>query len=279
MKTIIVPTDFSDYSDRAVQAATKLAGKFGASIVLFHCLELPEKTNIADDEEFIEEIYNTRQNADLLLTKYTFPDDIIVRKVIRRGSVSEELNKFVETEKADLIIMGSHGVKGLKARFMGTNAQKTVRAVHIPVLVIKKGFSGSFENVVFASNFDEGEQDVFSKFVEFILPFNPTVHLLYIKDSDFWDMTYSLAQEVMQKFADIASPLTCETHIQRDVSSSGGVLKYIEKNSADLVAISNHERHPVKRIFMGSTVESLVNYAKIPVLSFDFNTETTETVS
>ncbi len=279
MKTIIVPTDFSDYSDRAVEAATKLAGRFGAGIILFHCLELPQKTNIEDDEEFIEETYNSRQNADLLLTKYTFPADIIVRKVIRRGSVSEELSKFVETEKVDLIVLGSHGVKGFKTRFMGTNAQKTVRAVHVPVLVIKKGFSDSLKNVIFASNFNESEQEVFSRFVEFILPFNPTLHLLYIKDSDFWDMTYTLAHEIMDKFVAIASPLSCETHVQRDFSSSGGVLRYIEKNYADMVAISNHERHPVKRIFMGSTVEALVNFAQIPVLSFDFEKEAVEEIS
>lgn len=279
MKTIIVPTDFSDYADRAVRIGTQLAEKFGIDLVLFHCLEIPAKTNEEDEQELIEEIYNTRQNAELLFSKYTFPADISVRKVIRKGDVTEQFSEYLQTQtSSSMVVMGSHGQTGNKSTRMGSNAQKTVQAAKIPVLVIKKGFKLPLENVIFASDFVEGEEEVFNKFIEFILPFNPTIHLLYIKDSDFWDMTYTLAYDVMQKFADLAAPLKCKTHVQRNFSASKGILNYIEAHYADMVVVSNHVQHPIKRLFMGSTVETLVNHAKIPVLSFDFVEEETPQV-
>ena len=57
----------------------------------------------------------------------------------------------------------------------------------------------------------------------------------------------------------------------QDLSVEHGIRVFAEELGADLIAISNHERHPVRRILRGSTVEALVNHAAIPVLSIDYN--------
>ncbi|MFT7452175.1 MAG: nucleotide-binding universal stress UspA family protein, partial [Patescibacteria group bacterium] len=49
-----------------------------------------------------------------------------------------------------------------------------------------------------------------------------------------------------------------------------GIRHLSDELGADLIAISNEKRHPIKRIFSGSNVEALVNHAEIPILSIDF---------
>jgi nucleotide-binding universal stress UspA family protein len=274
MKNILVPTDFSPCSKDAASVAYLLAKRCNATLHLLTSLDL------SPDWDILSSVYNMPDNAtqerirkaEVQINELKrWYNDIPVVTICTRLSLILCIEKYRREHGIDLIVMGSHGASGKSEFFIGSNTQKVVRAVHCPVLVIKKPVEDKLEwkKVVFASHFSEDEMPAFLKFKDFIKHFVPEVHLVAIHTSPL-DVPYPVQMESMKSYVDACSPLECFAHVYQDVSIDEGVRSFANEINADLVAISNHERHPAKRLLLGSNVEMLVNHADLPVLSIDF---------
>lgn len=274
MKKILVPTDFSYCAQYALDAAAKLAQQYEADLCIFHHLsQLPEDWHELMDLErnlqkgLQQEVYNAEVLLSNLKNKYPH---LSVETVYTGGKFAKAIQQIIAEKEIDLIVMGSHGASGKKEYFIGSNAQKVVRQVHCPVLVVKEAVKEiSFERVVFASGFGEQDKPALTQLVELVRPYNPTLHLVYINTDPFWGLPYSNIMQMMKEFKPLCMGLKCELHYFRDLSIERGIRFISENLKADLIAISNYQRHPLKRIFLGSNVEMLVNHADIPVLSLD----------
>ncbi len=275
MKKILIPTDFSYCAKYALDAAAKLAEQYKAELFIFHHLSnLPSDWNNMMDLErnlqkgLQQEVHNTEVLLSDLKSKYSY---LKVETGYAGGRFAKSLQLVVEQEDIDLIVMGSHGASGKKEWFIGSNAQKIVHKVHCPVLVIKEPLEEiAFNKVVFASGFGEQDKPALRELVELVKPFNPIIHLVYINTDPFWGLPYTTIMQLMNEFKPICKPLDCKLHYFRDLAIERGIRYISDDLDADLIAISNYERHPLKRVFLGSNVEMLVNHANIPVLSLDY---------
>ena len=273
MKNILVPTDFSACAKNAAGVAYLLAQRFGAKLYLFSSLNLPknwgEMTEAGRLQHAAVQTAIRHSETQLSELKRLFAD-VPVETVCDQRNLLESIGKNIREHGIDLIVMGSHGVSGKSEFFIGSNTQKVVRTVHSPVLVIKNPVEKiDFQKVVFASNFSEGEMSAFEYFKNFIKHFVPEVHLVSIHTSPF-DTPYPVLMEAMQPFEEACKPLVCKSHVYRDISIDEGIRSFAREWDADLIAISNHERHPLKRMLAGSNVEMLVNHSNLPVLTIDF---------
>ncbi len=274
MKNILVPTDFSACAGNALDAAVKFAEKFDAVVHLLHLAPLPvdwqerSGSEQAADPESRQLIANTevllREIAD------AYPN-LSMQTTVRGGKLADAITATVNEKGIDLVIMGSHGASGKSEYFIGSNTQKVVRSVHCPVLVVKHKLENiEFDRVVFASNFNESERDAFLRFKEFVKPFIPEIHLVMVHTSSLFDPPYTLSQEAMEEFKTLCHPFKCEIHIFRDFTIEKGIRSFSEEIGATLIGISNHNRHPIKRMLIGSNVEALVNHSNLPILSVDY---------
>jgi universal stress protein A len=136
-KNILVPTDFSEGADAAANYAFELAAKLGAKVHLLHAYMIPVfpedggvmRQLMAEthslSEKSLKEIADKHKNAGTsgtVLTKVGDPRDQILQSAL-------EL-------KADLIVMGTHGRRGIKRMFMGSVAESVVRTAPCAVLVV-----------------------------------------------------------------------------------------------------------------------------------------------
>ncbi|MCB0568764.1 MAG: universal stress protein [Phaeodactylibacter sp.] len=274
MQSILVPTDFSACAQYATEAAAQLAQRFQARLHLLACLDIPDNWSglPAREQQKFPEAQQQVHNAEVLLAdlqlKYAGLD---VTTAFRSGNVAREVARYAQAHGIGLIVMGSHGTSGKSEYFIGSNTQKTVREAHCPILVVKEPILDmSFDKVVFASNFTEEEKGPFLHFKEFVKHFVPEIHLVEIHTASLFDPPYILSQESMNDFRALCSPLPCKIHVHRNYSIERGIRVFSEEIGAKLIGISNHNRHPLKRMLAGSNVEALVNHANIPVLSIDY---------
>ena len=274
MKSILAPTDFSACAFQATEVAAKLARRFGATLHLLTCLDIPQNWSLlsarerAQLPEAQQSIYNTEVLFNDLRNRYS---DIEVKTAFCGSRLTVEVRQYVEQHAIDFIVMGSHGSSGKNEYFVGSNTQKVVRQVHRPTLVIKDPIEEvNFDKVVFASSFHENEREPFLKFKDFVKHFVPEVHLVEIHTSSLLDPPYFLSHEAMEEFRSLCAPFRCETHIHRNFNVERGIRAFAEEVGAKLIGISNHHRHPLKRMLIGSNVEALINHSSIPVLSIDF---------
>jgi len=274
LKNILVPTDFSYCAADALATAALFAQQFNASIHLLHVMtpadHWPKGKASTEERKALDdlELQQTMTSLQELASKYK---GINFNLKAEAGSLVDTVAKYAKDEDVDLIIMGSHGVGGKQEFFIGSNTQKVIRQVRHNVLVVKDTPSElNFKRVIFASNFDERDKDAFLRFKKFVAPFSPEVHLVHINTDPFFELPYGIMKGVMAEAETLFAPLKVKSHYLKDFSVDAGVRHLSENIDADLIGISNHVKHPLKRIFSGSNVEALVNHSEIPVLSLDF---------
>ncbi len=136
VNSILIPTDFSEPSDAALQYATEMARAVGARLYLLH---VPGKTGENLEMNFPVGRFETsaRQRLDTLLS----PSDIERLRpeyAVRIGTPAEEIVRYADARDIDLIIMGTHGRSGVAHLLLGSVAEQVVRVAPCPVLLVRQ---------------------------------------------------------------------------------------------------------------------------------------------
>ena len=142
LQKILVPLDFSEYTDEIMNVAAQLAQKLGSTIHLLHVI--PNMDYFTPYESFLsgENLLNIQREIEREVRKDMEAvakkiKDIPVAKAIHTGVSVLEIVDYVRTEKIDLVVMGTHGRGGLEHILIGSVAEKVVRKSPCPVLTIR----------------------------------------------------------------------------------------------------------------------------------------------
>ena len=143
LKKIVVPIDFSQTSAQALPYAAALAERFGAEIILLHVIApvpLPLPFYVRRKlQESAGRVAKLAMDVKLSrLCEEAFDDEMHSRTLVRAGVPSDEITKAARSQRADLIILTTHGYTGLKHALLGSTAERVVRNVTGPVLVVRK---------------------------------------------------------------------------------------------------------------------------------------------
>jgi nucleotide-binding universal stress UspA family protein len=136
IKHILVPTDFSDSAERALSMAVELAQAFKARITLLHVWSIP---NVGYAEALTWPIDDMQKAARKALEDVRarvaklHPD---IEMVAEEGKDWRRILDVAKERKADLIVMGTHGRRGLPRLVLGSVAEKVVRLSPVPVLTV-----------------------------------------------------------------------------------------------------------------------------------------------
>lgn len=144
---ILVPTDFSDDSARALEYAEELARKFTAEIILIHVDQPLAPVMIAPefgtgfDMEAMgriaeEQRLSAQRELDKTINRLRDAGSK-ARGMLRVGAPFLEIINAAQAEAADLIVMGTHGRTGLSHVLMGSVAERVVRKAACPVLTVR----------------------------------------------------------------------------------------------------------------------------------------------
>lgn len=141
MKTILVPTDFSPHSEKALEMALKLAKLSGGSIHLLHCYQLHpggvSPYGIMVPVEFDEKIREAAAEALAAVEKQLEGEGVEVKAHITPSYPAEAVSELAAEIEADLIVMGTRGATGLQHILLGSVAERTLRMAPCPVLTVK----------------------------------------------------------------------------------------------------------------------------------------------
>lgn len=139
---ILVPTDFSAGSEAAWRAAQRLAGALGAELVLVHVfVETPLFFEGPFAGERVREVYaSARAWVQEQLDKWTADARATgrtVRAALRTGVPYQEIVAAARDERADLIVLGTHGRGGLDRALLGSVADRVIRTAPCPVMTVR----------------------------------------------------------------------------------------------------------------------------------------------
>lgn len=141
IRKILVPTDFSECSTEAFNLAAELAKQLGARLVVLHALDLApfERARTVGPSFDLPAVLSalerdTERELDAFAGAHP---GLVDRRILAHAAPVDAIVEAIESEKPDLVAIGTHGRRGFSRAVFGSVAEKIVRLSPVPVLTVK----------------------------------------------------------------------------------------------------------------------------------------------
>jgi nucleotide-binding universal stress UspA family protein len=275
IKKILIPTDFSPTAEVAMNQAAFLARLLRADLYLVHVLEyntfsfsvVPDTPPVLPARGKLEKIALQKLQEEAAAIKKDH--GIKCKMHVLHGVPETEILDFSKKNKISLIIMGTHGVKGYKEFFIGSNSHRVINISKIPVLTIqKKSGKAGFNNIVIPIDNSLHSREKVNMALEIADVCGSKIHVLGLPDSDedIDLLKMRLKVESVEKILK-KHKLPFKTSLVSDDNLADAAMNYAKKNKCDLIVINTGHESKLTGIFMGPFAKQIVNHSPIPVLS------------
>jgi len=251
LKNILFGTDFSSCSDAAFCYARSIAHRYGATLNVAHVMPTTA-TMVALSPEFGIE---AAAHEDLRVQGYikqiesqleTIPHRVLTPK----GRVADELARIIEEQNIDLLILGTHGRRGVRKLFLGSVAEETFRRASCPVLSVGPGVScepdpeARFRHILFATNFTHDSLAAVPYAISFAEEDEAVLTLLHFVEPPAGNVPAS-GNFLLHRLDDLipadAHPRChCQSQVEIGepfVSPAQGILDFAELREVDLIVL------------------------------------------
>jgi nucleotide-binding universal stress UspA family protein len=283
MKNILVPLDFSELSDNALEHAMGLASQSGAKLTLFHSFfdqlyfsdggfTTGFESNVMVTDEIVNDFYkqklkNLEEAKEKLLDEAKQKDiDIEIETLIKNGDPEYQIHEYVKAEKPDLVIMGSYGIG--KNNLLSSSVTRNIMDSGIaPVLAISgmADYKG-YKNVAFMTEFDELDIPMLQKLFTLYEGFDLNVYVVHLnveaRDSNaLQSMEFMLSDKSLDEYATQIHPQVIECkQPQRTIGS------YVLAKNIDMICIIPHKRNIFKQLFSNDLTKTDLFQTNLPLL-------------
>lgn len=279
MKKILIPTDFSDDANKAIDLAVHLSRLTGARLKLLHVIEPPySKASLTslgpsgeaavDQDTYLKQLKHHSERLMQNLLDQEKYRQVEVEHGVCIAKVIDQVLRVIEEERMDLVVIGAKGAGSTEEMLIGSNTAKVVRLAPCPVLTVKNQ-SDTFhpQNIVFPTNLEDNLSLVIEEIRAFQQQLDAKLHLLYINVPGTFGSTRNLTER-MQEFAGRYHLQNFTTNVFSADTEGEGTLQFAERIGADLLLMVTHGRTGISRFLSGSITEGVVNNTNLPVLTF-----------
>ncbi len=268
---MLVPTDFSEVADLALEHAIMIAKTFDNDIALMAIYDTGNLiTSIFSKnatEEMVEKSLQTKldQIKDEVKAKHNIDITTVVRSA---HSIYKTIVETAEEFNCDSIVMGTHGASGLK-KIMGSNAQRVISQADVPVIVIKeKHFGDGYKNIVFPIDLSFETRQKVKWAIHLAQKFNSTIHILSFREDDEFlgHKINANINNVEAQFRDAGVQFT-SYFLSDKAGLAKETINYADNINADLIMIMTQQDEGLSEIIIGSYAQQIVNNATTPVMT------------
>jgi nucleotide-binding universal stress UspA family protein len=260
LNKILVPVDFTTLSEKVIEQAALLSNKSGAAMVLLHIAE--KQSELA--------ALGIKINDKAVETAAKF--NITCEGKVRAGSIYKDIQAEAEDDDYILIVIGTHGVKGLKQKLLGSDILKVITKIPVPVLVVQSTsiYRTKFDKIVLPVATHIAYENILKAVVMIGKLFDPEVHIYSIERPGFeWPEMLKKNLEKTRAIFEENGIKHIRVNEKQTVLSIGfafQTMQYAQKTGADMIAmmsVSSEEYH----YFAQQDKENLLtNEYGIPVL-------------
>ena len=260
MNRVVVGFDFSSGSAYAVDLAIDIANRWQSDIRLVYVKEKNE-----DEAPIRSEIERRNAGVAHLL------NNIKLEYVLREGNPAEELAAQAAEDSAALLVVGTHGMSGMKRNMLGRNSYRTIELSSVPVLIVREdfNFNKSLETIVVPIDSSDDTRQKAAEAALFARTFGSTIHLLGLYTSTLPDIRRVVNNYVAMvgrffdkqgvqyqtKFMDVEKNVTMTT------------LDYANEVKADMIAIMTEQERALSSMLLGTYAQQMISQSTVPVLT------------
>ena len=275
INSILIPTDFSVLSESAIKVGIAIAKRQNAQVTLLHVVDLlpyllPTEVLLSSSKEVL-----SRKEEELKELSEKIQKDKGVKAVVKvlEGTPSDIICKLAYEENISLIVMGTHGVSGLREFFIGSEAFRVLKNATCPVLTIPGDWQKTdFEKVLFPVRLKPGTLDTYFYARPIVEKNNSELFLLGLYDQNK-DM---VEEEILMSINKVKQQLdndkvVFKSEISQSKDFPAKIIEMAKQYEADLIILTANLDHDFKAYFIGPFVQQVVNHSRLPVLGIKPN--------
>jgi len=287
---ILVPTDFSDNAQHAVDYAVDLAKRCSAKLHLLHTPVVPTyllmDLSYSPGPEAVTRILNDSQEALDAQAKAIADAGVELFTAIREGTVHEVIRDYAKEHDVDLVVVGTHGRTGVSKLMYGSVTERVIKTVHTPILVVPPGGHEKPPTSIVISYDFSGPSKRAAEVARAIHGvFGGSLHLVH-SYLDVWGeytdrgavvgeaaekrreaLRLGLQEMLEADSKEIFSmdPQSVQTHLVTG-DPAGGILQVAEDVDATLVCAGTTGKSGIERLLIGSVARRLLHESRVPLL-------------
>ncbi len=287
MRKILVPVDFSEHTSTVCKFAHEVIKTTGGELRLFHAYfdfmivqnsGIPYSLHSGEmyNQEMLTKIREDAK-ADMEKLVASLREQLVnenitnvsIVQTLTGGMPEEEILNISETYAPNLIIMGTRG-KGGKDILTGKVSSNVVKNAECRILTVpREAQYKGFQNILYTTDFNDEDDSDLQRLIELLRYYNPKIHCIHIDIDDDYPADAARMQNLQKLFpAEVAkgSPITFEVIRHNDFLE--GVNEYVGAYQIDLIAVVNHRRGFLKRLFTKDHTRELLSASDLPMFIF-----------
>jgi nucleotide-binding universal stress UspA family protein len=270
MKTIIVPTDFSDISINAMGYATELSRQTGSSILLFHAYQVP--VSMTDVPIVLVSVEELQKNADSKMADVKASLEqktggaIKIYTETKLGDTTDELEELCNRIKPFAVVMGTKGETGVERVLFGSTTLKSIKHVSWPVIVVPPGKKYThIKKVGFACDFNKVIESTPTKLIkDFVREVNAELYVLNVDHNNAHFKPETPEQSLL--LHTLLEDLNPKYFFIEDENIEAGINKFAEENNLDLIITIPKKHKLLEGLFKKSHTRQLVFESHVPIM-------------
>jgi len=275
-KCILVPTDFSEACDNALNHAIEMAKYLKSKVYVLHVVDDLSKDFFAKDAlemgNVVKSFNDSLKVTTEKLNEYVASkkSDILV-PIIKDGDLFSSIKDVATSINAGMIILGTHGKHGFQ-KIVGSYALKVIDKTRLPVVIVqKRGFGNGYKDIVFTVNLSDEDRQKVEYAIQLSEIFNSTIHIFpqQTENEQAKGKLDVILSQIKAQFDKHNVKYTLTDSSEYGEVWDRQVLNYSSSINADLILIiSNPDKH---MMFFDSKEENIMfNAAQIPVLCVNY---------
>jgi nucleotide-binding universal stress UspA family protein len=258
MGKIIVATDFTSVSNIAVRYACGVGSSTKSEVYLLHIVKNKNEVDSANEKMAAQASFHSVETG--------YP----VKYIARVGNIFDDIPNVAEEEKAELIVMGTHGLQGMQF-IVGSNALRIVTESKVPVVIVQDQTtqSAKVSRLLLPIDLHQETKQKLRIAGEVARRYQAEVHLISPKETDEF-LHNRLARNISYSEGFLEEQGIAYKTVVTQSGSSGFVkdlLKYAEENAIDMICILNTAEERLVHAFgVDSEQKIITNEAGIPVM-------------
>ncbi|MBN2174852.1 MAG: universal stress protein [Bacteroidales bacterium] len=261
VQKILVPVDFTETTEKAIELAVHVAGKSNMAVSLIHVATGKSKL---DCEEKLKE----------LSAQYHAKSGVTIDCILNQGNIISELTKASGSGEFGLMVIGSHGFKGIREKVFGADILKLLKNIPIPALTIQNGFQikkNLFDSILFPSSSHDSLVHKINATIFIAKLFDSEVHIYSVeKPGVAWsEKLVNNINKARQAFDQNHIPFinVKEPQSAFSVGYAKQIMDYAKRTRTNLIALMSNPT--VEHYYIADADKEIIltNDASIPVLS------------
>lgn len=271
MKTILIPTDFSENSWNAMQYAAKLFQKETCKYILVNAYQVItpsiDAISVNYSNEFVKLSESGLQEELKKFKKLAHHHNSWFETLSNYGEISSVVKEMTDEISFDFIIMGTKGASGISEVLMGSNTASIIESVNCPILCIPENVVFKLpQKIVFAADYKKiADENILTPLLQLAENYTTEIAIVNIRNDEAVPVNIKESEEGFSLHG-FLNQMPHDFYTQYAENVEEGLQGFIKEKNADMIVMLKRRHSFLERLFIKSNSKKMAFHTEIPLL-------------